>query len=118
MGKILRMYHGIKMADLVIRKQKRNSNTAGFQLKFIHFTEESNNCTDSRQFRFYRNLIRDWIKNKVKLGNIPKSKESLPHGNSPYLEPANVFPVWVAGCRQNGFIITKTGILTRLFSLV
>ena len=58
------------MANLVIRKQKHNSYTAGF--KVISFAEEFNKCAAFRQFRVYKKLIRDWCKNKAKLENIPK----------------------------------------------
>ena len=47
------------MVDLVLRKRKQNSYSAGFILKVISFSEESKSSNTSRQFRVYEKLIPD-----------------------------------------------------------
>ena len=67
------------MADLVIRKQKCNSHTAGFKLKVISFAEEFEYAA-SHQLMAYEKFVCDWHKNKAKLENIPKSKKKKLRG--------------------------------------
>lgn len=103
------------MADLL--KQKRKSYAAGFKLKVISFAEESNNCAASRQFGIDEKLIRDWRKNKAKLENIPKSKKALRYGKTPFSELEKDLNDWIVECRQNGYIVTRTGIRLRAMKL-
>ena len=92
---------------------KSNLCTPGFKLKVISFAEESNNCATSHQFRIYDKLIHN-CRIKKKLEIIPNSKKVLRHGKSAYLELENILHDWIVECQQNGFIGTRTSILTRL----
>ena len=92
------------------RKRKRFSYDASFKLKVIQYAETHGYRAAGREFNVGESSVRDWIKSKDKLKNIPKSKRSCRYSVSPFIQLESDLFNWITNLRSCGLVVTRFAI--------
>ncbi|CAM5118805.1 unnamed protein product, partial [Eretmochelys imbricata] len=98
-------------------KRKRSAYHAAFKLKVVEYAEANNNCAAAREFCINEKQVREWRKNKTTLKDMPRSKKKCPTRCASFPELEKDLNNWVVECRQNGYIVTRTGIRLRALQM-
>uniref|UniRef100_A0A8C3EZS2 Brinker DNA-binding domain-containing protein n=1 Tax=Chrysemys picta bellii TaxID=8478 RepID=A0A8C3EZS2_CHRPI len=80
------------------------------KLKVVEYAEANNNCAAACEFCINEKQVREWQKNKTTLKDMPRSKKKCPMRCASFPERQKDLNNWVVECRQNGYIVTRTGI--------
>uniref|UniRef100_A0A674I2H4 DDE-1 domain-containing protein n=1 Tax=Terrapene triunguis TaxID=2587831 RepID=A0A674I2H4_9SAUR len=85
-------------------KRKRSSYHAAFKLKVVEYAEANNNCAAAREFCINEKQVRECKKKcPTRCASFPELEKDLNN--------------WVVECRQNGYIVTRTGIHLRALQM-
>uniref|UniRef100_A0A8C0IQJ6 HTH CENPB-type domain-containing protein n=1 Tax=Chelonoidis abingdonii TaxID=106734 RepID=A0A8C0IQJ6_CHEAB len=90
-------------------KRKRSAYQTAFKLEVVEYAEANNNCAAACEFCINEKQVREWRKNKT-LKDMPRSKKKCPTKCASFPELEKNLNNWVVECRQNGYIVTRTGI--------
>uniref|UniRef100_A0A674II61 HTH CENPB-type domain-containing protein n=1 Tax=Terrapene triunguis TaxID=2587831 RepID=A0A674II61_9SAUR len=88
-----------------------------FKLKVVEYAEANNNCAAPREFCINEKPVREWQKNKTTLKDMPRSKKKCPTKCVSFPELEKDLNNWVVECRQNGYIVTRSGIRLRALQM-
>uniref|UniRef100_K7FFL6 HTH CENPB-type domain-containing protein n=1 Tax=Pelodiscus sinensis TaxID=13735 RepID=K7FFL6_PELSI len=98
-------------------KRKRSAYDAAFKLKVVDYAEANNNCAAAREFCVHEKQVREWRKNKTTLKDMPRGKKKCPTRCASFPGLEKDLNDWVVECRQNGSLVTRTGIRLRALQM-
>lgn len=98
-------------------KRKRSAYHAAFKRKVVEYAEANNNCAAAREFCINEKQVREWRKNQTTLEDMPRSKKKCPTRCTSFPEVEKDLRNRVVECRQNGYIVTRTGIRLRALQM-
>lgn len=102
-----------------VTKQKRRLYGVAFKLRVVAYAEAvNNNNATGRHFGIPEKSVREWVKQKKVLEQMPKTKKTLRGGkpSNPKLE--KVLADWIIRCRQNGINVTRDEVRSRADKLL